>query len=87
MPTSHKRIPVTQDSELTEALERVAAYYPKTPPARIVHDLAVKGAAAVVEERQSSDHSIEQLISFSTERSELIDWDVLERIDGLAWSE
>jgi len=87
MPTPHKRIPVTQDPELTEALSRVAAYYPHTPSARIVHDLAVKGAETIVEERRTADDAIEQLVAFSTERRDLIDWNVLEQIDELAWGE
>lgn len=87
MPTPHKRIPVTQDPELTEALFRVAPYYPEAAPARLVHDLAVRGAAAIVEERRLADDAIEQLVIFSTERSDLIDWDVLKQVDELAWSE
>jgi hypothetical protein len=87
MPTPHKRIPVTQDPELSEALHRVAPFYPETAPARLVHDLAVKGAEAVVEERRVADDAIEQLIAFSTARTGLIDWDVLDRIDELAWGE
>jgi hypothetical protein len=87
MPTPHKRILVTRDPELAEALHRVAAYYPGTAPARLVHDLAVKGAGAVVEERQTADDALEQLVAFSTGRSDLIDWDVLDQIDELAWGE
>ncbi len=84
MPTPHKRIPVTQDHELTEALQRVAAYYPGAAQARLVHDLAVRGAEAVLEERRQAEDAIEQLVAFSTQRRDLIDWDVLERIDELA---
>jgi hypothetical protein len=85
VPTSHKRIPVTQDPELEQALERVASYFPAVPPARLVHDLAVRGAQAVVEERQLDDEAIEQLVVFSTERRDLVDWAVLEQVDELAW--
>jgi len=87
MPTPHKRIPVTQDPELTEALHLVAPYYPNAAPARLVHDLAIRGAKTVVEERQRADDAIEQLVAFSTQRSDLIDWEVLEQIDELAWGE
>lgn len=87
MPTPWKRIPVTQDPALSEALYRVASYYPGVASARIVHDLAVKGAEAVVQERRTSADAIEQLVAFSTERRDLIDWDVLEQIDELAWGE
>ena len=87
MPTPHKRIPVTQDPELTEALHRVAPYYPSTAPARLVHDLAVKGAETIVEERRLADDAIEQLVAFSTEDRDLIDWGVLRQVDELAWEE
>lgn len=87
MPTPWKRIPVTQDPELSDALARVASYYPEVAPARLVHDLAVKGAEAVVQERRASDDAIEELVAFSTERGDLIDWNVLEQIDELAWGE
>ncbi len=87
MPTSWKRIPVTQDPELRDALAEVAPYYPGLAPARLVHDLAVRGAQAVVQEQASAGRAIEALVAFSTERGDLIDWDVLERIDDLAWGE
>lgn len=62
MPTSWKRIPVTQDPELSEALQ-------------------------VVRERRISKDAIEQLLAFSTEPGDLVDWDVLEQIEELAWEE
>ncbi len=62
MPTSWKRIPVTQDPELSEALQ-------------------------VVRERRMSKDAIEQLLAFSTEPGDLVDWDVLEQIEELAWEE
>ncbi len=87
MPTSWKRIAVTNDPELAEALERVAPFYPSAPPARLVHDLAVKGAEAVVKERVSHDAAIERLVAFSTGRDDLIDWDVLDQIDERGWED
>ena len=87
MPTPWKRIPVTQDPELTDALHRVAPYFPAVAPARIVHDLAVKGAEVVVHEQRMSEDAIERLIAFSTEPGDLVDWEVLEQIDELAWGE
>jgi hypothetical protein len=87
MPTPHKRIPVIKDPELAEALHRVAPYYPKTAPARLVHDLAVKGAEAIIEEQRTADEAIEELVAFSTEQRDLIDWGVLEQVDELAWAE
>ena len=79
---------MTQDPELTEALERVAPFYRDVAPARLVHDLAIKGAEAVEEERRRSDEAVEAAISLSIGRDrDLIDWEVLERIDELAWGE
>jgi len=87
MPTNWKRINVTTDPELTDALKRVAPYFRGAPAARVVHDLAVKGAETVVRENEERDAAIERLVAFSTERRDLIDWDVLERIDELAGSD
>ena len=88
MPSAWRRIAVRQDPPLTDALESVAAFYPATPPAQVVHDLAIKGAAAVVREQVSREDALERLVQLSTERSDdTVDWDVLERIDELAWSD
>jgi hypothetical protein len=86
MPTSHKRIPVTEDHALAAALASVAPLYPGLAPARLVHDLAIKGAEAVVEEHQQADEQIEALVALSTERGDLIDWEALARVDE-AWSD
>lgn len=85
MPTPHKRIFVTQDAELADALSRVTAHYPGVPRARLVHDLAVRGADAVSDEKAAEDDAIERLIAFSTEHDDAVDWSVLEQIDELAW--
>jgi len=87
MPTNWKRVNVTNDPELRDALQRVAPYFRGAPAARVVHDLAVRGAEAVVREHQERDAAIERLVAFSTGRDAAIDWDVLERIDELAWTE
>jgi hypothetical protein len=87
VPTPHKRIPVIRDPELGDALERVAPYYRGVAPARIVHDLAVRGADAIVEERRRAEDAIERLVALSTEQGGVIDWDALARVDDLAWGE
>ena len=87
MPTHWKRIAVTQDPELTEALDRVAPFYPGVAPARLVHDLAVRGAEAVEDERRRSAALIEELIALSTDPNGPLDREVLKRIDELAWGE
>jgi hypothetical protein len=85
MPTKHPRIAVTQDEELSAALEKVAPFLSDAPTATVVHDLAVKGAEALLAERREQDAAIERLIAFSTERQPLVDWDVLEHVKELAW--
>jgi hypothetical protein len=87
MPTRWKRIPVTQDPELSEALARVAARYPDLAPARLVHDLAIKGAEAVTREGAEETEALEQLVALSTRHGSLIDWNVLAEIDELGWAE
>ena len=86
MPTKHQRIPVTNDPDLTEALRRVESLFHGAPAARIVHDLAIKGAAAMEREQAERAAAIERLIERSTNRSEGLDWDVLENVDDLAWA-
>jgi hypothetical protein len=83
MPTKHPRIPVTKDPALAEALARVERYFDGAPAARIVHDLAIKGAEALVEEQRRHDEAIERLIAWSTSENGL-DWEALERVDE-AW--
>jgi len=87
MPTNWKRVNVTRDLELSDALQSVAPYFRGAPAARVVHDLAIRGAEAVVRQHRELDAAIERLVALSTEREAAIDWDVLARIDELAWSE
>jgi predicted Zn-dependent protease len=86
MPTKHPRIPVTKDPALAEALARVERYFDGAPAARIVHDLAIKGAEALVEEQRRHDEAIERLIAWSTRRGpDALDWEVLARARDEAW--
>ena len=87
MPTRHQRIPVTNDPELADALRRVSRYYSGAPVARVLRDLALKGAEAVEREEHQQEAALERLVALSTERGAAIDWDVLERVDELAWGE
>lgn len=82
MPTKHQRIAVTNDAELSEALARVQGIFNGVPTATIVHDLAVKGAQAVVDEERRRRDAIERLIAWST--GEDMDREALLRIDE-AW--
>lgn len=87
VPTAWKRITVLEDPALAEALARVASLYPGVPAARLVHDLAIKGADAAAEERADSDRKIQELIKLSTEGRGLIDWRDLEELDEIAWGQ
>ena len=85
MPTPWKRIPVTNDPELAAALGRVAPYFEGRARAGVVHDLAIRGAEAVVNERAREDEALDALVALSVERLDTVDWDVLSRVDELAW--
>jgi hypothetical protein len=87
MPTRHDRIPVTKDPELAAALERVAALVPAgVKPATLVHDLAVRGADALLAERRDDADALEALITRSTGDDPGYDRDLLGDIDREAWS-
>jgi len=86
MPTRFARIPVTKDSALAEALDRVAPLLePDRPTASLVHDLAIRGAEAMLAEHQHDTEGIERLIEHSTSTDPGFDVDVAGRIDELAW--
>jgi hypothetical protein len=87
MPTRFTRIPVTKDHALAEALDRVAPLLiePDQPAASLVHDLAIRGAEAMLAERQQDAESIERLIEHSTSTDPGFDIDIAQRIDELAW--
>jgi predicted nucleic acid-binding protein len=80
MPTRHDRIPVTKDPELAAALERVASLVPAgAKPATLVHDLAVRGADALLAERRDDAEALEALIARSTGEDPGYDRDLLAR--------
>ena len=88
MPTKHRRIPVTKDPELAEALARVAPFFDGAPAARVVHDLAIKGAEALVEEERERKEAIERLVAWSTgEDDDSLDRELLENVEELAWGD
>lgn len=86
MPTRFMRIPVTKDLALAEALDRVAPLVkPDQPTASLVHDLAIRGAEAMLAERQHDAEGIERLIERSTSADPRFDVSVAQRIDEFAW--
>lgn len=88
VPTSHNRIAVTKDSKLAEALDRAAALAsPGTPTASLVHDLAIRGAEALLAAHRDDARAIERLIRRSTSANPGYDGDILADLDGLAWGQ
>ena len=86
MPTRHDRIPVTKDPELAAALERVAPLVPAgVKPATLVHDLALRGAQALIAERQADTERLERLIERTLSDDPGYDRDLLGDIDREAW--
>jgi hypothetical protein len=86
MPTKHQRIAVIHDDALQAALERAAPLLaPETRPARIVHELAIRGADALVAERAERTTGLEQIIDWTSRGEPPWDPDVLARVDELAW--
>ena len=77
---------MTKDLALTEALDRVAPFVePEQPAASLVHDLAIRGADAMLAERQRDAEAIELLIEHSTSADPGFDVNVARRIDEPAW--
>jgi hypothetical protein len=86
MPTRFPRIPVTKDLALAEALDRVTSLVePEQPAATLVHDLAIRGAEALLVEHGRRVDAVERLIERSTSADPGFDVDVAQRIDELAW--
>jgi hypothetical protein len=88
VPTSHVRIPVTKDPALTDALDRTAALVaPGIPTATLVHDLAIRGAHALLAAHQQDTDAIERLIRRTTSDDACYDRDVLADIDRRGWGQ
>lgn len=86
VPTRFARIPITKDLALADALERVAPLVePGQPAATLVHDLAIRGAEALLVEHGQNTEAIERMIARSTSTDPGFDVDVAQRIDELAW--
>lgn len=85
MPTKHQRIAVTKDEELAEALARVEPHFPGAPTSKVVHDLAVRGAEAVIEDERRRREAIESLIAWSTDPNSDMDREALLNVRRVAW--
>jgi hypothetical protein len=90
MATSHPRIQVTEDPELTRALRAAAPHLPRgLSRARQVHELAIAGARHLAEEPLSEERRealLEDLVeSFMKPETAGIDWDLLRNGKLRAW--
>lgn len=85
MATRFVRIPVTKDHALAEALDRARALEEDKPMATLVHDLAIRGADALVEERRKRQQLLAWVAQATTSAESPWDEDMLARIDELAW--
>jgi hypothetical protein len=87
MPTKHERIAVVRDGDLHSALERIAPLVaPGTRPATLVHDLAIRGAEALLAEHDRRQAALRDLADRSVQPDPGFDREVLARIDELAWT-
>jgi hypothetical protein len=88
MPTKHPRIAIVNDYELQAALERARPLVgPATRPARLVRDLAIRGADAVVAEHAARQEGIARIVDWTTRGEPPWDPETLARVDELAWGQ
>jgi hypothetical protein len=86
MATRYDRIPVTKDPALAAALDRVTPLVEAgKPAATLVHDLAIRGAEALVEEKQDRAKQLAWVAEITTSGEPPWDPKIMERIDELAW--
>jgi hypothetical protein len=83
VPTKHRRINVTKDAELAAAISRARPLMNGAGEATIVHDLAIRGAEALVLDEDRRRDAIEELIAWSL--GDEIDRETLLNIDELAY--
>lgn len=85
MPTSHPRIAVTRDPELDAAIEKANSLVDvNVPTARLVRDLAVRGALAL--EAEDVRRRLRRRAFAERVASDSPPWDqtVLERVEDLS---
>ncbi|MDQ6745816.1 MAG: hypothetical protein M3Z27_07380 [Actinomycetota bacterium] len=85
MPTDHPRIAITRDPELDAALDKAAALVGRSVPvARLVRDLALRGARSL--EGEESERRRRRRTFAERIVSERPPWDpeVLDRVEDLS---
>lgn len=86
MATRFNRIAVRKDPALAAALDRATPLIGAgKPAATLVHDLAIRGADALVEEQHSRTRRLAWVAKVTTSPKTPWDPEVVERIDELAW--
>lgn len=85
MPTKHPRIAVTKDAELEAALAGVRSEFTGVPEARVVRDLAIRGAEAIAADEAKRRELIEALVEWSTNPDSSMDRDALRNVKQTAW--
>ena len=86
MPTRYPRVPVTVDEPLGRALARVEEVRGATVQrARLLRELALRGAEVVLEEERGRREALERLADVSTSADPPFDRAVLARVRDEAW--
>ncbi len=67
MPTKHRRIAIVEDEELAASLAEVSPFVDeKTSKAKLIRDLAMRGAERILEEQRGRREALERLAEWST---------------------
>jgi len=85
MPTKLPRIAVTKDAELAAALAVVRGQFEGVAEARIVRDLAIRGAEALAADEARRHELTERLIAWSTDPNSSMDREALRTVRDTAW--
>ncbi len=91
MATSHPRIQVTEDPELTRALRTAAPHLPSgLSRSRQVRELAIAGARHIADEPPMTEKRRQELLNrlighFEHPETAPWDWDLLREGKNLAW--
>ena len=85
VPTKYRRIAVTNDEELAEALARVRPILNGLSDARLVHELAIRGAEATLAQEEERKAALQWLIEWSTDPNSSMDREALRNVKRDAW--
>lgn len=85
VPTRHRRISVTNDPSLDEAITRARIWMNGAPDATIVHDLAIRGAEAMAQDEELRREALERLARLATDPDSDLDREALLNVRRTAW--